>query len=120
MGSRNLDDSLVYSSEHGNICPKCQKKLKAGCCSKQPKLPTGDGIVRVGRETKGRKGKGVTVITGVPLAEKELKALAKELKKKCGTGGTLKNGVIEIQGDQRDLLIGLLEKKGFKVKRSGG
>ena len=121
MGSRNQDDGLVYSSEHGNMCPQCHKKLKAcACSSKQPKIPAGDGIVRVGRETKGRKGKGVTVITGVLLAEKELKALAKELKKKCGTGGTLKDGVIEIQGDQRDLLIGLLEKKGFKVKRSGG
>ena len=120
MGSRKQDDGLVYSSEHGNMCPQCQKKLGACACSKEPRVPKGDGIVRVGRETKGRKGKGVTVITGVLLAEKELKALAKELKKKCGTGGTLKNGVIEIQGDQRDLLIGLLEKKGFKVKRSGG
>ena len=120
MGSRNQDDDLVYSSEHGSMCPKCRKKLKACACAKQPKAPKGDGIVRVGRETKGRKGKGVTIITGVLLAEKELKALAKELKKKCGTGGTLKDGVIEIQGDQRDLLIGLLEKKGFKVKRSGG
>ena len=120
MGSRNRDDGLVYSSEHGTMCPECNKKFKACTCSKQTKTPTGDGIVRVGRETKGRKGKGVTIITGVLLDEKELKALAKELKKKCGTGGTLKNGVIEIQGDQRDLLIGLLEKKGFKVKRSGG
>lgn len=120
MGSRHDDDSLVYSSEHGNMCPQCQKKLKACDCSKGSNIPKGDGIVRVGRQTKGRKGKGVTVITGVLLPEKELKALAKELKKKCGTGGTLKDGVIEIQGDQRDLLVSLLEKKGFKVKRSGG
>ena len=120
MSPRNHDDGLVYSSEHGNMCPQCQKKLKACLCSQKAAPPTGDGIVRVGRETKGRKGKGVTVITGVLLGEKELKSLAKELKKKCGTGGTLKDGVIEIQGDQRDLLVGLLEKKGFKVKRSGG
>ena len=120
MGSRYEDDGLVYSSEHGSICPKCEKRLKACVCSQAAKKPSGDGIVRVGRETKGRKGKGVTVITGVMLPEKEIKALAKELKKKCGTGGTLKDGVIEIQGDQRDLLVSLLEKKGFKVKRSGG
>ena len=78
MGSRDHDDGLVYSSEHGTMCPKCKKKLKACACSKQTNIPTGDGIVRVGRETKGRKGKGVTIITGVLLAEKELKALAKE------------------------------------------
>ena len=120
MGSRGDDDGLVYSSEHGSTCPSCQKALKKCKCKQAQAEPKGDGIVRVGRETKGRKGKGVTIITGVLLPEKELKVLAKELKKKCGTGGTLKNGVIEIQGDQRDLMVSLLEKKGFKVKRSGG
>ena len=75
MGSRNRDDGLVYSSEHGTMCPECNKKFKACTCSKQAKTPTGDGIVRVGRETKGRKGKGVTIITGILLDEKELKAL---------------------------------------------
>ena len=120
MRPRDDNEGLVYSSEHGSSCPDCQKPLKKCRCSKAEAAPKGDGIVRVGRETKGRKGKGVTIITGVPLAEKEIKVLAKELKKKCGTGGTLKNGVIEIQGDQRDLMISLLEKKGFKVKRSGG
>ena len=76
--------------------------------------------MRVGRETKGRKGKGVTLISGVPLPPVELKKLAKELKQKCGTGGTLKDGVIEIQGDHRDALIALLKAKGWPVKRSGG
>ncbi len=79
-----------------------------------------DGIVRVGRETKGRKGKGVTLVTGVPLPVDELKLLAKELKQKCGTGGTLKDGVIEIQGDHRDILIELLKAKGWTVKKAGG
>jgi len=74
----------------------------------------------VGRETKGRKGKGVTTVTGVPLSMDELKGLAKELKQKCGTGGTLKDGVIEIQGDHRDNLIELLKAKGWPVKRAGG
>ena len=76
--------------------------------------------MRVGRETKGRKGKGVTLVTGVPLPVDELKLLAKELKQKCGTGGTLKDGVIEIQGDHRGVLIELLKAKGWPVKRAGG
>ena len=112
---------LVYSSELGRICPKCAKPV-AGCICKQATMivSRADGIVRVGRESKGRKGKGVTLISGVPLTTEELKDLARELKQKCGTGGTLKNGVIEIQGDHRDLLIDLLKAKGWTVKRSGG
>jgi translation initiation factor 1 len=79
-----------------------------------------DGVVRVGRETKGRKGKGMSLVSGVPLPPEELKTLAKELKQKCGTGGTVKDGVIEIQGDHRDTLIDLLKARGWMVKRSGG
>ena len=77
-------------------------------------------MVRVGRETKGRKGKGMTVVTGVPLHPEELKSLAKELKQKCGTGGTVKGATIEIQGDHRDLLVGELQAKGYTVKKMGG
>ena len=118
---RKSDSSLVYSSEYGRICPKCQKPVGRCLCRKRAVVtPAGDGIVRVGRETKGRKGKGVTLISGVPLPADELKKLAKELKQKCGTGGTLKDGVIEIQGDHRDVLIDLLKAKGWIVKRSGG
>ena len=80
----------------------------------------GDGIVRVGRQTKGRKGKGVTTVTGVPLAGKELQALAKDLKQRCGSGGTVRDGVIEIQGDHRDALVVTLERHGWTVRRSGG
>ena len=80
----------------------------------------GDGSVRVGRETKGRKGAGVTVISGMPLADDELKILAKELKSRCGSGGTVKDGVIEIQGDHRNLVLEELAKRGFKSKRTGG
>jgi translation initiation factor 1 len=90
----------------------CRKPASVG--------PKCDGVVRVARETKGRKGKGVTLISGVPLPPAELKTLARELKQKCGTGGTLKEGVIEIQGDQRDALIELLKARGWTVKRSGG
>jgi len=85
-----------------------------------PVKPKGDGVVRVGRETKGRKGKGVTVITGVPLTGVALEELATRLKKRCGSGGTVHEGVIEIQGDHRDALLAELGKLGYAVKRSGG
>ena len=79
-----------------------------------------DGFVRLGRETKGRKGGGVTVVTGLPLAAAELDALASRLKKLCGVGGTVRDGVIEIQGEQRARLQPELEKLGYKVKIAGG
>lgn len=80
----------------------------------------GDGIVRVGRETKGRKGKGVTLIKGVPLAPEQLAELCTQLKKKCGSGGAVKEGVIEIQGDHREMLVAELSRQGWKVKLVGG
>jgi translation initiation factor 1 len=101
------------------MCPACGRPL-APCACQAAGRPAGDGIVRVGRQTRGRKGKGVTVITGVPLAGPELEALAMHLKKRCGSGGTVRDGVIEIQGDHRDLLIPELQKHGWTVKRSGG
>jgi translation initiation factor 1 len=117
---KNTNSRLVYSSQSGRICPKCKNPINGCACSKSKAPPSGDGIVRVGRETKGRKGKGMTLITGVPLPADGLKKLAKELKQKCGTGGTLKDGVIEIQGDHRDALIEMLKNKGWTVKKSGG
>ena len=112
---------LVYSTAHGKMCPSCNRPVSQCNCRKQKKAaPKTDGIVRVGRETKGRKGKGVTVITGVPLDNEEIKDLGRELKKKCGTGGTVRDGVIEIQGDHRELLVSELQKKGWTVRRSGG
>ncbi len=111
----------VYSTEFGKMCPKCGKPINNCVCRQQKKIVKSDGIIRVGRETKGRKGKGVTIVYGVPIKNSdELIIFAKKLKQKLGTGGTVKNGVIEIQGDQRDALIIELEKQGFKVKRSGG
>ena len=104
------DLDIVFSTDKGRIKPE----------KKKPEAPKGDGIVRVGRETKGRKGAGVSVITGVPLHPEGLKDLAKQLKQKCGTGGTVKGRVIEIQGDHRDLLVAEMEKLGYKVKRAGG
>lgn len=110
---------LVYSSEHGRMCPVCSEPATA-CRCQQKLAPKGDGIVRVGRETKGRKGGGVTIISGLPLPPEALKTLASQLKKQCGTGGTVKNGVIEIQGEHRDLLVDMLKKQGYTVKRAGG
>ena len=108
---KSFDDlDIVYSTDKGRIRPEKQKPAK----------PKGDGIVRVGRETKGRKGKGMTVITGVPLHPEGLRDLAKKLKQKCGTGGTVKSGIIEIQGDHRDLLVDELQSLGYTVKRVGG
>lgn len=97
-------------------------KLPPKKVQKQKMAPSqkNDGIVRVGRETKGRKGAGVTVITGIPSHPEGLEKLAKQFKQQCGTGGTVKNGVIEIQGDHRDLLVRELSALGYTVKRAGG
>ena len=111
---------LVYSTEHGRMCPGCRHPL-AGCTCKQQKAAVpADGIVRVRLETKGRKGKGVTVIVGVPVAPDRLDALGKELKQRCGSGGTVKDGVIEIQGDHRETVIAELTRRGWTVKKAGG
>jgi translation initiation factor 1 len=101
---------LVYSTETGRI-----KEEKTA-----PSRPAGDGIVRIRRETAGRNGKGVTSISGVPLDDAQLKELAKSLKVLCGVGGSVKEGIIEIQGDQRDKIKAELEKRGFTVKLAGG
>ncbi len=119
MNQKN-NSRLVYSSEQGRICPNCNQPIKQCRCKKAASVAKSDGIVRIRRETKGRKGKGVTLITGVPLAENELKELTKTLKQKCGTGGTVKAGIIEIQGDHRELLLTELQKHGWKVKLAGG
>ncbi len=101
---------LVYSTDTGRID---EPKAKV-------ERPKGDGVVRIQRQTSGRKGKGVCLITGISLDDAALDKLAAELKKKCGCGGSVKDGVIEIQGDKRELLKQLLEDKGMKVKLAGG
>ncbi|WP_043199290.1 translation initiation factor Sui1 [Pseudomonas putida] len=110
---------LVFSTDAGRHCPDCSQPVDA-CICKQQTIPEGDGIARVRRESKGRGGKTVTTVTGVPLPPDQLKELATTLKRRCGTGGALKDGVIEIQGDHVELLIGELTKQGFKAKKSGG
>lgn len=110
----------VYSSEHGTLCPACARPVAACSCRRGAAPPPGDGVVRVGRETKGRKGKGVTVVTGLALDEPGILALARDLKQRCGSGGTVRDGVVEIQGDHRDRLVAELAARGFRVKRAGG
>jgi translation initiation factor 1 len=110
---------LVYSTDSGRHCPDCSQPVDA-CICKQTLIPEGDGIARVRRESKGRGGKTVTTISGVPLALDALQELASALKKRCGCGGSLKDGVIEIQGEHVELLIAELIKRGFKAKKSGG
>ncbi|MDY6891608.1 MAG: translation initiation factor Sui1 [Pseudomonadota bacterium] len=122
-GLREQLSGLVYSTDSGQHCPECGM-AKAQCRCEQlreaERLATLDGVVRIRRETKGRKGKGVTTISGLPLPGAELKRLAKTLKERCGTGGAIKAGVIEIQGDHRERLQQILQAQGYTVKLSGG
>ncbi len=119
-GKTGSASGLVYSTGIGRLCPQCLRAVTACVCRGATKPAHGDGIVRVSRETKGRAGKGVTTISGVPITADDLDTLATRLKKRCGTGGTVKDGVIEIQGEHRDTLIAELTKLGFKVKKVGG
>ena len=108
--SNEKNSRLVYSTDSGRI-----KEEKVA-----PAIPAGDGIVRIRRETAGRNGKGVTTITGIQVDETEVKNIAKALKQTCGVGGSVKDGVIEIQGDQREKIKADLEKRGYTVKFAGG
>ena len=112
---------LVYSTESGRMCPQCRQPVDACvCAANTAAVPKGDGVVRVSRETKGRGGKAVTLVRGVERSAMELALLGKKLRTGCGTGGTVKDGVIEVQGDHCERVIELLRKDGFTVKRAGG
>ena len=112
--------SLVYSTDKGRLCPNCSQPKSTCRCKQQCTVPNGDGIVRLQRQTNGRAGKAVVVISGLDLAPDALIALAKDLKQRCGCGGSVKDHAIEIQGDHRELLKAMLEELGYKVKLSGG
>ena len=122
MSPRRVSDRVVYSSEHGRVCPACgQAQRKCRCprpTSRDEPRPTGP--VRVGRSSKGRKGKPVTTVSGLSLDDVALRDLARELKQLCGSGGTMRDGVIEIQGEHRDTLVEALRERGIEAKRSGG
>jgi len=112
---------LVYSTEGGRMCPVCRQPLARCVCKlQQAAVPLGDGKVRVTRETGGRGGKAVTVVRGLPLDAAALTRLGKQLKAACGTGGTVKDGVIEVQGDHCDKALAFLQAQGYPAKRAGG
>ena len=120
MKSANPNGGLVYSTDAGRMCPACRQPVAQCACKKNTAAPAGDGVVRLFFETKGRGGKGVTVVRGLALAEADLVALGKKLKAACGVGGTAKDGVIELQGDHRDRVLELLKAPGRVVKKAGG
>jgi translation initiation factor 1 len=120
MNPKPSKDRIVYSTEQGRMCPGCGNPIKQCTCRKQSNSAIGDGNVRVSRETKGRKGKGVTLIKGLALDADALTAMSKKLKTMCGSGGTVKDGVIEIQGDHIERILDYLKEQGLKAKRAGG
>lgn len=122
MKNKLMSAGLVYSTESGRMCPDCRQPVSACICKANARaaVPAGDGVVRVSRETKGRGGKAVTLVKGLALDAGGLAALGKTLKALCGTGGTVKEGVIEIQGDHMERIMAELQAKGHKVKRTGG
>jgi len=114
--------SIVYSTGIGRICPGCRRPATECACrdSKGKSLRPAPGPVRVARSVSGRGGKAVSVITGLPLDEAALAQLATELKRRCGSGGTVREGTIEIQGEHRDTLVAELKARGYDARRSGG
>lgn len=121
------NNRLVYSTETGRVCPACGRPVKRCRCKKKGKragsastVYPDDGTVRIRREVKGRGGKTVTTVFGIPLEGPGLKQFAKQLKRRCGTGGTVKDGVIVIQGDHRETLADEIQKQGYRVKIAGG
>lgn len=111
---------LVYSTDAGRMCPDCRQPVAQCVCKTLATRPPGDGIVRVSRETKGRGGKAVTLVKGLALDDAALAELGKKLKAACGSGGTVKDGVIEVQGDHCDRVVELLIAQSHRVKRAGG
>ena len=119
--SKTENSGLVYSTEAGRMCPACRQPVAQCVCKALAKaVAPGDGIVRVSRETKGRGGKAVTLVKGLALDAAALALVGKQLKAVCGSGGTVKDGVIEVQGDHCDRVVEALQKMGHKVKRAGG
>ncbi len=111
---------IIYSTGIGSLCPNCRRAVRECVCPKGAPGAAKPGAIRVGREVKGRAGKGVTTVSGLPLAPVDIEALATKLKKRCGSGGTVREGVIEIQGDHRDVIVAELKLLGWAAKKSGG
>jgi translation initiation factor 1 len=111
---------LVYSTDAGRMCPACRQPVGQCSCAASPAKVHSTGGVRVSRESKGRGGKVVTLVRGLDLPAPPLAALAKELRTLCGSGGTVKDGLIEVQGDHCDRILAHLLAAGWKAKRAGG
>jgi translation initiation factor 1 len=111
---------LVYSTDSGRMCPGCRQPASACICKQARTAPPSDGVARVSRSSKGRGGKTVTLVTGLALGEAALAQLGKQLKAACGSGGTVKDGVIEVQGDHCDQVMQVLARQGLAAKRAGG
>ena len=111
---------IIYATGIGSLCPNCRRPVRECVCPKGAPGAARPSSVRVGRETQGRAGKGVTTVSGLPLSVADIEALATKLKKRCGSGGTVRGGVIEIQGDHRDGIVAELIKLGWPAKKSGG
>ena len=111
---------LVYSTDAGRMCPDCRQPTAACVCKKASARPASSGVIRVSRQTKGRGGKTVTRVEGMPLGDDALAQLGKQLRTACCSGGTVKGGVIEVQGDHCDKVIDALKQEGYAPKRSGG
>ena len=120
MKSSSPNGGLVYSTDAGRMCPVCRKAIAQCACSTLAPAAPSDGIVRISRETKGRGGKAVTVVRGLASDPATLATLAKQLKAACGSGGTVKDGAVEVQGDHRSKIATLLIGQGRKVKQAGG
>ena len=115
-----MADRIIYSTGVGSLCPNCRRPVRECVCPKGVPGAAKPTTVRVGREVKGRAGKGVTTVTGLPMSPSDIDSLATRLKKRCGSGGTVRDGVIEIQGDHRDSIVAELIKLGWPAKKSGG
>jgi translation initiation factor 1 len=120
MQKNSSGGGLVYSTDAGRMCPGCRQPVSGCICSQSRSAAPSDGVVRVSRSTKGRGGKTVTIVKGLPLDALALAQLGKQLRAACGSGGTAKDGVIEVQGDHCDLVLQALLKNGYAAKRAGG
>lgn len=117
---KSTSSGLVYSTDTGRMCPDCRQATAACICKQARVAPKTDGIVRVSRSTKGRGGKTVTLVKGLALDDAALAQLGKQLRAACGSGGTAKEGVIEVQGDHVEQVMQALQKMSYVVKQAGG
>lgn len=120
MKTRSPDGGLVYSTDAGRMCPMCRKPVAVCLCGAATSVRAADGMVRVSRESRGRGGKVVTLVRGLALEPAALAVLGRQLRAACGSGGTVKDGVIELQGDHCAPVVAALMARGYAVKRAGG